>query len=164
MKEIQRKNTKIQTPILTRRSPLASKWSEQRVQSLTFLLALRRSALSLAFSSSLRSSSPLTAPWNTPTRGTCVTPCAVLHPKLPDAVTLFVYLGQTSIIAGVRGGGTTVHLLLRLLDRGACWETAFSQRRLGPKFYPKYQNRKLKFQREKKKKKDFIFVQNHPAI
>lgn len=40
-------------------------WSEQRVQSLTFLLALRRSALRLAFSSSLSSSSPLIAPWNT---------------------------------------------------------------------------------------------------
>lgn len=38
---------------------------EQRLQSLTFLLALRRSALRLAFSSSLRSSSPLIAPWNT---------------------------------------------------------------------------------------------------
>lgn len=39
---------------------------EQRVQTLTFLLALRRSALRLAFSSSLSSSSPLIAPWNTP--------------------------------------------------------------------------------------------------
>lgn len=33
------------------------------------------------------------------------------------------YLCQSGIITCVRNGSATVHLLLLLLDRGACWET-----------------------------------------
>lgn len=87
-----------------------------RASSLTFLLALRRSALRLAFSSSLRSSSPLIAPWNTDAASHLAPPHACRSPtRLP-----FGYLGWSGCIAGVRGRGTTVHLLLRLMDRSAC--------------------------------------------
>lgn len=93
---------------------------------LTFLLALRRSALRLAFSSSLKSSSPFIAPWAhkqiTDHRTLYLHPAVAQH--CPVILTPFVYLGQSGIIARVGGGGAAVHLLLLRLDRGACREAS----------------------------------------
>lgn len=57
----------------------------------------------------------------------------------PVILTQYIDLRQSGIITPVKGGSSTVHLLLLLLDRGACWEMHTTSTRAEPDYTAVYQ-------------------------